>query len=247
MLRKRLITVLTFSDAVLFRTRNFIPDYRYTHQFIDTWSVDEVVILDISRTTRERARFYETVKYLASKCFVPLAVGGKVSTSEEIRKLLQVGADKVVINTAAHENPAFITQASREFGAQCIVGSIDVKAAPHGGYEVYSHNGTVATGKRVEEWARRLEELGAGEICLCSIDRDGSLEGYDNELNRLVSGVISVPLLVSGGAGKWKDFAEAFSVGKADAVCTTNIYHFTESAIVSAKSYLTKQGFEIRG
>jgi len=247
MLRKRLITVLTFNNGVLFRTRNFIPDYRYTVNFVDLWSIDEMVILDISRPGEgDRENFYEILKDISKKCFVPLTVGGGISTIDEINKLLNMGADKVVINREALDRPEFITEASKLFGSQCIVASIDSQKNAFGDYKVYQHFGKEETVFCPAEWAKRLRNLGAGEILITSISRDGTLEGYDNVLNRIVADAVDIPVLVCGGAGKWQDFVDGFVEGKASAVCTTNIYHFTDSSIKSAKKYLISSDILVR-
>jgi imidazole glycerol-phosphate synthase subunit HisF len=247
MLRQRLITVLTLNNGVLFRTKNFHPDLRYTLSFVDAWSIDEIVVLDITRPGEgDRQNFYDVVSDLARKCFVPLAAGGGVSSIEDIRILLKVGADKVVINTAALKNPNLVSEAAKLFGAQCIIVSIDAKRSANQDYEVFTSFGTEPSGLHPSKWAKRAQELGAGEILITSIEKDGSLEGYDNELNRQVSESVDVPVLVSGGAGKWQDFVDGFTVGKASGVCTTNIYHFTESSIKSAKKYLQNAGVVVR-
>jgi cyclase len=247
MLRKRLITVLTFNDGVLFRTKLFNPDYRYTHNFIDAWSIDEIVALDVTRPGEgSRENFYEMVMNLATKCFVPLAAGGGVRTVADFKKLLSIGADKVVINTEAVRRPELITEAANLFGAQCVVVSIDAKRHADGRYEVYTEFGQKPTGLDPVEWAKKAQSLGAGEIMITSIERDGFLEGYDNVLNRMVSEAVDIPVLVCGGAGKWQDFVDGFLEGKASAVCTTNIYHFTETSIKSAKNYMKNAGIDVR-
>ena len=247
MLAKRLVTVLTLNDGVLFRTRNFHPDYRYTLNFVDAWSVDEIVVLDITRPgDGERQTFYDVVEDLARRCFVPLACGGQVRSVDEVKKLLRLGADKVVLNTGAIERPALITEAAQLFGAQAVVVSIDAKRRGPADYEVYKCFGSVPTGLSPQAWASRAEALGAGEIFITSIDKDGSLEGYDNELNRLVADAVNVPVLVCGGAGSWQHFCDGFADGRASAVCTTNIYHFTDTSIRSAKQYLRNAGILVR-
>ncbi|MBF0595726.1 MAG: imidazole glycerol phosphate synthase subunit HisF [Candidatus Omnitrophica bacterium] len=246
MLRNRLITVLTFNNGVLFRTKKFNPDYRYTLNFIDAWSVDEIVLLDITREGfGHRDNFYEIVAWFSEQCFVPLAVGGGIKDVEEVKKLLRLGADKVVVNSEALVRPALITEIAQLYGAQCAVVSIDAKKMPEG-YEVFSRCGTFATGRDPSGWARQSRDLGAGEVMVTSIEKDGSLEGYDNELNRLVSEAVDIPVLVCGGAGKWQDFVDGFNLGGASAVCTTNIYHFTETSIKSAKKYLHNNGIIVR-
>lgn len=246
MLRKRLITILTFNDGVLFRTKDFIPDYRYTLNFVDAWSIDEIVVLDVTRPGRgDRKNFYEVISRFAENCFVPLAAGGGVRRIEDFRTFMGLGADKVIVNSEAVRNPGFITEAAHLFGSQCVVVSIDAKKV-NGKYEVFIDSGTKPTGLGAAEWAKKAQELGAGEIIITSIEKDGSLEGYDNELNLMVSEAVDIPVLVSGGAGKWQDFVDGFNRGKASAVCTTNIYHFTETSIKSAKQYLVSAGINVR-
>lgn len=247
MLRKRLITVLTLNDGVLFRTRMFEPDYRYTLNFVDAWSIDEIVLLDISRCrVQQGPRFLERVSEFASRCFVPLAGGGGVRSLQDFHALLQAGVDKIVLNTGALERPDLIREAAERFGSQCVVVSIDARQTNRGGYEVHSHFGAEPTGWDPASWARRAQDLGAGEILITSIERDGYLEGYDNKLNRSVVDAVTVPVLCCGGAGRWEHFVEAFEEAGVSGVCTTNIYHFAETSIRSAKVYLKRAGIEVR-
>lgn len=247
MLRNRLITVLTLNDGVLFRTKQFEPDLRYTMRFVDAWSIDEIIALDITRPGQgDRATYYEIIEDLAQRCFVPVTCGGQVRSVDEVKRLLRAGADKVVLNTGAVERPDLISEAASLFGAQCVVLSIDARRHDDGRYEVYSHCGTTATGLAPAAWAARAQALGAGEIMVTSIERDGSLEGYDNTLNRSVADAVTVPVLVCGGAGAWQHFCDGFRVGGASGACTTNIYHFTESSIKSAKRFLHDAGFPVR-
>jgi cyclase len=246
-LRRRLVTVLTLNDGVLFRTRQFRPDYRYTLNFVDAWSVDEIIALDVTRPGNgHRESFYEVVRELARKCFVPLTCGGGVRSIDDVRTLLRMGADKVALNTGAVERPELITEAAELFGAQCVVVSVDAQRHPDGAYEVYSSFGARPAGLDPVTWARQAQELGAGEILLTSIERDGSLEGYDNVLNNMVAEALSIPVLVCGGAGSWQHFCDGFLQGSASAVCTTNIFHFTETSIRSAKRYLAGRGIPVR-
>ena len=238
---------MTINDGVLFRTRNFIPDYRYTLNFVDAWSIDEIIILDITRDRiKDKRPFFCAVENFAKNCFVPLAVGGGVSCIDDFSKLLGLGADKVTLNTQAIEQPELIRSAARKYGTQCVVVSIDAKKINDQKYEVYTEFGSKPTGLSPEEWAKKAEDLGAGEILITSIDKDGSLEGYDNELNYLVSESVTIPVLAAGGAGKWQDFVDGILIGKASAVCTTNIYHFTESSISSAKQYMMHNNIHVR-
>ena len=247
MLRKRLLTVLTFNAGVLFRTKWFQPDYRYTANFVDSWSIDEIVLLDISRSEfRDPALFQEVVSSFSAKCFVPLCVGGGIRNLDDVKRSLDLGGDKVSINTMALEEPEFITRVAKRYGSQCVVVSIDAKREGER-YRVYKDCGRAPTEWSPESWARRAEELGAGEILLTSMDKDGSLEGYDNELNRRVCSAVKIPVIVCGGAGKWQDFVDGFVQGGAAAVGTANIYHFTETSIRSAKQFLAKNGICVRG
>jgi cyclase len=246
-LRHRVVTVLTLNDGVLFRTKLFQPDYRYTLNFVDTWSIDEVVALDITRPgAGDRRSFEEAVSRLARECFVPLACGGGIRSIDDVHRLLRIGADKVVLNTGALDRPDLVTEVATLYGAQCVVLSMDVARRDDGRYEVCGEFGTRPTGLDPAAWAARAQELGAGEILVTSIERDGSLEGYDNHLNRVVSGAVTIPVLVAGGAGNWQHFSDGFQVGGASAVCTTNIYHFTETSIRSAKRYLHDAGVPVR-
>jgi cyclase len=239
--------VLTFNDGVLFRTKLFQPDYRYTLNFVDAWSVDEIVVLDVTRPGHgERQSFFEVIQGFARQCFVPLAAGGGIRAMADVQHYLALGADKVVVNTAAVERPAFIGEIARRYGSQCVVLSIDAKKKADGGYEVWSHFASRPTGLTLEDWARRGEELGAGEILITAIERDGSLEGYDLELCRRVADTVGIPILILGGAGNWKHFVDGFTQGHASAVCTQNIYHFTEGAIRSAKTFLDRAGIPVR-
>lgn len=249
MLRHRLVTVLTFKDGILFRTKLFMPDYRYTSNFVDTWSVDEIVALDITRPAGnvpvDRRPFLDVLRELARRCFVPMAAGGGIRSLDDVRRLLACGADKVIVNSGAIERPELITQIAESFGAQCVILSIDAKREADG-YHVYSHFGARPTGLAPESWARRGAELGAGEILVTSIDRDGSLQGYDLDLCRRVAGSVKVPVLICGGAGSWDHFVQGIVIGGASAVCTSNIYHFTEASLKSAKTHMMKAGILVR-
>ncbi len=249
MLRKRLITVLTINDGVLFRTKLFTPDYRYTHNFVDAWLVDEIIVLDITRHGTHRSEgsraFDDVVGDIARRCFVPLSAGGGIRSFADAQRFMSYGADKVVVNTGALERPALISDIAKCYGAQCVVVSIDARRNETG-YEVYSHFGSRPTGRDPAQWAREAQDLGAGEIMVTAIERDGSLEGYDLDLCRRVSSSVAVPVLISGGAGAWPHFADGIKQGGADGVCTTNIYHFTETSIRSAKAFLAKADVLVR-
>jgi len=208
--------------------------------------VDELIYMDITATVDKHPPDFESVDELADECFMPLTVGGGVRTVEDVRRLLQVGADKVAVNTAAVENSAVIREMAQRFGSQCVVLSIDGRRHADGSYEVYTHSGTVATGKDPVWLAQEMEALGAGEILLTSIERDGTMAGYDVELTRRVCEAVTVPVIASGGAGTYAHMAEVLREGRASAVAASSIFHFTEQTPLEAKRYLREQGFRVR-
>jgi len=208
--------------------------------------VDELVFLDITATRAGRPPDFEAVDELADECFVPVAFGGGVSTLDHVRRLLQVGADKVVVNTAAVETPGLIRQIAHRFGSQCLIVSIDARRHPDGRYEAYTHSGTQATGRDPVDLAREAESQGAGEILITAIEHDGTMMGYDLVLTRQVSGAVSVPVIASGGAGTYEHMAQALRVGRASAVAAASMFHFTEQTPLEAKHYLRGQGFRVR-
>lgn len=247
----RVIPTLLFKDVGLVKGVGF-DSWRRTGsamQAIKVYNlreVDELVFLDITATRDRCPPDFETVDDLADDCFMPMAVGGGVRMLDHVRRLLMVGADKVVINTAAVEEPDLIRQAAKRFGAQCVVVSIDARQLSDRSYEVYTHSGTVPTGREPVSFAREAESLGAGEIIITSIDRDGTMKGYDLELTRRVSEAVSIPVIASGGAGNYEHMAQALRFGKASAIAAASIFHFTEQTPLEAKRYLQQQGFNMR-
>jgi len=208
--------------------------------------VDELVFLDISATPDGHPPDFETVDEIADECFMPLTVGGGVRSVADVRRLLQVGADKVAINSAAVENSELIQAAAQQFGSQCVVISIDVKKHSNGTYEVLTHAGTQPTGKDPVIWAKEVESLGAGEILLTSIDQDGRMAGYDIELTKKVSQAVSIPVIASGGAGSYEDMALVLQEGGASAVAAASIFHYTQQTPLEAKLFLKNEGLHIR-
>ncbi len=207
--------------------------------------VDELVIFDITATDEGKAPDYDTIADWAQECFVPVIIGGGVRTLEHIKGLLRCGADKIAINSAAYDCPELISNAAFKFGSQCVVVSIDAKRTPSGDYECYSHSGKKPTGKKVYEWAKRCEELGAGEILITSIDRDGTMQGYDLELIGEVARAVSIPVIASGGAGNPFHMLEALRCG-ASAVAAASIFHFTEQTPAEVKAILHREGIPVR-
>jgi cyclase len=208
--------------------------------------VDELVLMDIAATNHERDPDYAMIDDLADECFMPMTVGGGVHSVEVIGRLLSVGADKVALNSHAVRNPMLISEGARNFGSQCIVVSIDVKRLPGERVEVYTHAGTRPTGLDPVTWARQVENLGAGEILLTSVDRDGTFEGYDVALTAAVADAVSIPVIASGGAGSYQDMADVLRGSRAAAVAAASIYHFTQQTPAEAKKYLAAQGFNVR-
>lgn len=251
MLKIRVMPTLLFKDVGLVKGESFQSWRRVgsAMQAIKVYNmreVDELVFLDITATCDNHPPDFETIDELADECFMPMTVGGGVRTLEDVYRLLQVGADKVAINTAAVESPQLIRQAAEQFGSQCVVVSIDARCHDNGHYEVYTRAGTVATGKDPVILAQEVEALGAGEILVTSIDRDGTMTGYDVELTRRVCQTVSIPVIASGGAGNYEDMAQVLREGKASAVAAASIFHFTQQTPLEAKRYLRDQGFSVR-
>ena len=208
---------------------------------------DELTFLDITASSDERNTMIDVVERTASECFMPLTVGGGLRTIENIRDMLNAGADKISLNTAAVKNPDLIYQASSKFGNQCIVVAIDAKRSEdQQSWEVFTHGGRKPTGLDVIEWAKKVVSLGAGELLLTSMDADGTQAGYDNELNRAVCNAVGVPVIASGGAGTLDHLADALQKGKANAVLAASIFHFGTYTIRQAKEHLQKRGLPVR-
>ena len=208
--------------------------------------VDELVFLDIAATPAGRRPDFQLIDDIADECFMPLTVGGGVRTLADVRQLLAVGADKVSLNTAAVENPALVRAAAEAFGTQCVVVSIDARRHAPGRYEVFTHCGTRATGLSPSELARKVEALGAGEILITSIDRDGTMEGYDLELIREVAKAVGIPVIASGGAGTYEHMEQVLRQTEAAALAAASMFHFTERTPREAKLHLRAAGFAVR-
>lgn len=207
--------------------------------------VDELIFLDIRATGDGRSTDFALIDDLADECFMPLTVGGGIRSVNDVRTLLSVGADKIALNSALYELPDLVTQIAASFGSQCVVASIDARKIGNG-YECFSHSGTVATGKDPVSTAKEAEARGAGEILITSIDRDGTMEGYDVELTRLVSEAVRIPVIAAGGAGNYQHMVDVLQGTKASALAAASIYHFTEQTPLEAKQYLKENGFLVR-
>jgi cyclase len=254
-LAKRIIPCLDVDKGRVVKGVNFVDirdagdpvevARRYNEQ-----GADEITFLDITASHESRDTTYETVERMASEVFIPLTVGGGVRTVEDIRKLLNAGADKVAINTAAVFDPEFVRTAAERFGSQCIVVAIDAKRVSVEGeepkWEIFTHGGRKPTGLDAVEWAQKMVTLGAGELLLTSMDRDGTKIGFDLGLTRAISDAVTVPVIASGGVGELQHLADGVTLGGADAVLAASIFHFGEHTIPEAKAFMKAQGIEVR-
>jgi cyclase len=252
MLAKRIIPCLDVKDGRVVKGVNFVNlrdagDPVELAAIYDKEGADELVFLDISASVEGRATMVEVVRQTAGEITIPFTVGGGISSVDDMKRLLRAGADKIGINTAAVRNPQLVSDGARKFGSQCIVVAIDAKYnSEWGEWEVFTHGGRNATGIKTLEWAKRMEELGAGEILLTSMDADGTKDGFDLKLTRAVSELLTIPVIASGGAGKAEHFYDVFTEGKADAGLAATIFHYKELTIQGVKDDLKAKGVEIR-
>ena len=251
MLKKRLVACLLIRDGLIVQSIGFnrylpIGSPKAPIEFLARWDVDEIVLLDISATSENRTLDTDLLGLLSRFCFVPLTVGGGIKTIEDVRRITGTGADKISLNTHAVARPELISEIAKVFGNQCVVVSIDCRLEADGSYGVYTNSGANRTGLVAEEWAKKAESLGAGEIFLNSIDRDGSKKGYDLELIQRVGASVSIPVIACGGVGTYSHFAQGIIEGHASAVAASNIFHFVEHSSILAKAHLLKSGVDIR-
>ncbi len=250
-LTKRIIPCLDVTAGRVVKGVNFVAlrdagDPVEIARRYDEQGADEITFLDITASSDDRDLILHVIEAVASQVFIPLTVGGGVRAVEDVRRLLNAGADKTSINTAGLHNPRLIAEAAARYGSQCIVCAIDAKARPGGGWEVYTHGGRRATGRDAVAWAREVERLGAGEILLTSMDRDGTREGFDVALTRAVSDVVDIPVIASGGVGNLQHLADGIIQGGADAVLAASIFHFGEYTVGQAKRYLAERAIPVR-
>lgn len=251
MYAKRIIPCLDIKEGRVVKGTNFIDlrdagDPVEAAKEYDRQGADELVLLDINASAHSRGILTHVVKKVADSIFIPFTVGGGIRTVEDFTAILRAGADKVSVNSAALARPQLIREAAEKFGSQCVVAAMDAKRRPGGGWTLYLNGGRVDTGKDAVEWAKEVQDLGAGEILLTSMDQDGVQTGYDLELTRAVSEAVGIPVIASGGAGELAHFRDALTVGKADAVLAASLFHFGRITVSQLKTYLAKQGIPVR-
>jgi len=251
MLKIRIIPCLDVKNGRIVKGVNFknlkdAGDPVLTAQVYDELGADEICFLDIAATLENRNVTLDLVRKTSEKCFIPITVGGGIRTIEDIRHLLLNGADKVSFNSAAIRDPDIISTAANKFGSQCIVVAIDAKKTKNDKWEIFSHGGTKETGIEAISFAKDMQERGAGEILLTSMDKDGTKDGYDIELTKLISDSLNIPVIASGGAGKLEHFKSVLEKGKASAILAASIFHFGEISIKQVKSYLRSEGIPVR-
>jgi imidazole glycerol-phosphate synthase subunit HisF len=255
MLAKRIIPCLDVTAGRVVKGVNFVDlrdagDPVQIARRYDAEGADELAFLDITASSDQRDMILHVVEAVARQVFIPLTVGGGVRRVEDVRRLLNAGADKISINTAGVQSPSLIEEAAARYGCQCIVVAIDARLRradrPESGWEVFTHGGRTPTGLDAVQWARRVVELGAGEILLTSMDRDGTRAGFDLALTRAVSDAVSVPVIASGGVGNLQHLADGVQLGRADAVLAASVFHFGEFTLRQAKQYLHERGIPMR-
>lgn len=251
MLKKRLIPCLILKGDKIVQSIKFkrylpIGQANVAIEFFMNWDVDEIVLLDIEASAQQRPPNYELISHFAKHCFLPFSVGGGITSLEEMRKVLHAGADKIIINRAAVKYPGLIQEGARVFGNQCMVVSIDSKLNEKQEHEVAIESGKVLTGMDPVLWAKEVESLGAGEILLNSVDRDGTKQGYDIDLVRRVQESVNIPVIACGGVGKMSHLVEGFTKANAHAVSAANIFQYTEHSTIIAKVYLKRAGIDVR-
>ena len=251
MLKIRLIPCLDVKDGRVVKGVNFVNlkdagDPVQIAKIYEEAGADELCFLDITASSQKRGTILETVRQVARHCFMPLSVGGGVRRIEDVQALLSAGADKVAINTAAIENPSLLEQASKSFGAQAVICALDAKRITNNHFELFTYGGRQATGMNAVDFAKKAQALGAGEILLTSMDRDGTKSGFDCALTKAVAQAVSIPVIASGGAGALSHFVDIVKQGEASAVLAASLFHFGELSIGQTKDFMKKHGVAVR-
>jgi cyclase len=250
-LAKRIIPCLDVTAGRVVKGINFLAlrdagDPVEIARRYDEQGADEITFLDITATSDERDLILHIIEAVASQVFIPLTVGGGVRAVDDVRRLLNAGADKISINSAAVNNPQLVFDVAQKYGSQCIVVAIDAKKTGDNKWEVFTHGGRKPTGLDVIEWAQKMEQMGVGEILLTSMDRDGTKSGFDLPLTRAVSDAVGVPVVASGGVGGLQDLADGIKIGRADAVLAASIFHYGQHTVQEAKRFMAQQGIPMR-
>lgn len=250
-LAKRIIPCLDVTAGRVVKGINFVElrdagDPVEIARRYDEQGADEITFLDITATSDERDLILHIIEAVASQVFIPLTVGGGVRAVEDVRRLLNAGADKVSMNSAAVANPQLVYESAQKYGSQCIVVAIDAKQVSDGRWEVFTHGGRKATGIDAVEWAKKMEQLGVGELLLTSMDRDGTKSGFDLALTRAVSDAVNVPVIASGGVGGLQDLADGVTKGHADAVLAASIFHYGQHTVGEAKRFMAERNIPVR-
>lgn len=250
-LAKRIIPCMDVTAGRVVKGVNFVElrdagDPVEIAQRYDQQGADELTFLDITATSDGRDLILPIIEAVASQVFIPLTVGGGVRAVDDVRRLLSAGADKISVNSAVVSNPQLVADVAHKYGSQCIVVAIDAKAVAPGRWEVFTHGGRQATGLDVIAWAQKMEKLGAGEILLTSMDRDGTRSGFDLALTRAVSDAVGIPVIASGGVGGLQDLADGIKQGGADAVLAASIFHYGQHTVAEAKQFMAQQGIPVR-
>ncbi len=251
MLKVRIIPCLDVKDGKVVKGINFVDlreagDPVEQAKLYNQLGADELCFLDIAATKEAKDTICDVIEKVAEECFIPLTVGGGIKTIADIRKILNSGADKVSINSAAIYNPSFVKEAALEFGSQCIIAAIDAKKNSNGKFEIFTHGGSKSTGIDAIEWAQKMADDGAGELLVTSMDRDGTGDGYNHELNKAITDLVSVPVIASGGVGKLEHFSDGVKEGNVSALLAASVFHFGKYKIKDVKNHLKNNNIPVR-
>jgi cyclase len=254
MIKHRLIATLLVNNGVVVQTRKFkrtnmVGNAFTAVDFFNGWAVDEICVLEISNDRSHRPGFTGIIDGLSRRCFVPLSVGGKITSLDDVHGYIRAGADKVVVNTGASDNPALISEIARAYGSQCVVVSVDARPDPTmpSGYRVVVDNARRDTDRDARDWVREAASAGAGELLVNSVEHDGDKRGYDFALLNIVSATVAIPVIAMGGVGQWSDLVDGIRLGGADAAAAGNIFHYSEHSTKKAKEFMLAAGLPVRG
>ena len=246
MLKKRVIISLTFLDGILFRTKKFVPDYRYTKNFIDLWNADEIILIDVSSKEKKlNEEFINVIKFFIKNCHLPITVGGGIDSEHKAKKIFELGVERIILNGLSYANPDLTNNICEIYGSSSIIHSFDCKKI-NNKYSAFIENGNKEINENFLEYFKRINTYKIGEILINNINNDGGLMGYDIDLIKLLSKYAKTPVIVQGGAGSWKHFYDVLSLNNVYGACTQNIYHFTESSMLALKKYLLNKEINVR-